>query len=319
MLDHLTLPHLIISISTDQISMGVRCEQSARREHEAVRLDSLDYILEMELSASSKAKPKFNIFARIKNTNLSFRIKIEHFEGPFDLLLFFIERDELDINDIPIAKITKDFLEHIRHLENLNIDVASEFIVVAATLMRIKAKMLLPRKEKDEDGEEIDPRRDLVQRLLEYKRFKEVLDEFAQMEELQSKRLPRGNVGQEIKTIAQKALVDVELESVSLYKLMQVFNRLLDNLQQQSEKVVHRIFDYDYTIEDQSELIYTKIQSGKRLDFTELFAAVENRVHAIVTFLALLEMVSQQRVRLTLGEGVNNFWISAREEDEEEE
>ena len=234
----------------------------------------------MVLLASNKATSKFNIFASIKITILSFRIKIDHFEGPFDLLLFFIERDELDINDIPIAKITKDFLEYIRHLEKLNIDVASEFIVVAATLMRIKAKMLLPRKEKNEDGEEIDPREDLVQRLLEYKRFKEVLYQFSQMEEIQSKKLPRGNVGEEIKEIAQKALVDVELESVSLFKLMQVFNRLLDKMNNENEKVVHRIFDYDYTIEEQSDYINTMLNKRQRVDFKDLFSTLQSRVHA---------------------------------------
>lgn len=99
----------------------------------------------------------------------SYTIKIQQFEGPFDLLLFFIERDELDINDIPIAKITNDFLDYIRHLEALDIDIASEFILVAATLMRIKAKMLIPRKELDEEGNEIDPREELTQKLIEYK------------------------------------------------------------------------------------------------------------------------------------------------------
>ena len=112
----------------------------------------------------------------------SYTIKLQAFEGPFDLLLFFIERDELDINDIPIAKVTKEFLDYIRDLEKLNIDVASEFILVAATLMRIKAKMLIPRKELDELGNEIDPREELSRRLLEYKRYKEILDEMKQME-----------------------------------------------------------------------------------------------------------------------------------------
>ena len=96
----------------------------------------------------------------------TFTIKLSKFEGPFDLLLFFIERDELDIYDIPISKITNDFLDYIRELESMNIDLASKFIVVAATLMRIKAKMLLPRKPIDEQGNEIDPREELVSRLL---------------------------------------------------------------------------------------------------------------------------------------------------------
>ena len=120
-------------------------------------------------------------------------------------MLFFIERDELDINDIPIAKITSDFLEYIRELERLNIDVASEFIVFAATLMRIKAKMLLPRKEKNLEGEDIDPREELIKRLIEYKRFKEVTEEFRTMEAEQAKKLKRGNVASEINQIAQKA------------------------------------------------------------------------------------------------------------------
>jgi len=115
-----------------------------------------------------------------------YKIKIQQFEGPFDLLLFFIERDELEIMDIPIATITEDFLAYIRELESLNIDVASEFILVAATLMRIKAKMLIPRKELDEEGNEIDPREELAQRLLEYKRYKEILEEMRAHEDLRS-------------------------------------------------------------------------------------------------------------------------------------
>jgi len=249
---------------------------------------------------------------------LSYRIKIDHFEGPFDLLLFFIERDELDINDIPIAQITHDFLEYIRKLEKLNIDVASEFILVAATLMRIKAKMLLPRKEKNELGEDIDPREELVNRLIEYKRFKDVLDEFRDMEESQSKKVTRGNVSDEIKSIAQKALVDVELESLSLFKLMKVFNNLLVRMDDKKERVVHQIFDYNYTIEDQQTYINTKLRLGRKMEFTELFRSLKTRVHAIVTFLALLEMLSQQKIKITLGDGPNNFWIEQRNIDEEE-
>jgi segregation and condensation protein A len=103
----------------------------------------------------------------------SYNIKIEQFEGPFDLLLFFIERDEIDIQNIPIFSITTEFLHYIQHLEELNIELASEFILFASTLIRIKAKMLLPRKEIDEFGNEIDPRKELIDKILEYKRFKE--------------------------------------------------------------------------------------------------------------------------------------------------
>ena len=113
---------------------------------------------------------------------MSYEIKIPLFKGPFDLLLFFIERDEIDIVDISISQITKDFLEYISSLKKMNIEVASEFIVVAATLMRIKSKMLLPRLSIDEDGNEIDPREELIEHLLEYKKYKSVIDEFSSLE-----------------------------------------------------------------------------------------------------------------------------------------
>ena len=122
----------------------------------------------------------------------SYTIKLPQFEGPFDLLLFFIERDELDIQDIPIARVTDDFLDYIRHMERMNIDLASEFILVAATLCRIKAKMLIPRKQLDEEGNEIDPREELIQRLLEYKRYKSVLEDMRKLEEARSQKSPPG-------------------------------------------------------------------------------------------------------------------------------
>jgi len=134
----------------------------------------------------------------------TFEIKLPQFEGPFDLLLFFIERDELDIHDIPISTITKDFLDYIHSMTQLNIEVASDFILVAATLMRIKAKMLLPRKELDEFGNEIDPRKELVDRLLEYKRYKEVITDLSTLEEDRQLKIQRGNITLEHDLLAKK-------------------------------------------------------------------------------------------------------------------
>ena len=113
---------------------------------------------------------------------MDFEVKLPLFEGPFDLLLFFIERDELDIQNIPISEITSDFLRYIKHLEKMDIEVASEFILVAASLMRIKAKLLVPRPDVDDKGKEIDPRQELVQKLLEYKKYKSVVNEMTEME-----------------------------------------------------------------------------------------------------------------------------------------
>jgi segregation and condensation protein A len=245
----------------------------------------------------------------------TYTIKTERFEGPFDLLLFFIERDELDINDIPIAKITDDFLLYIKELETLNIDVASEFILVAATLMRIKAKMLIPRKELDEQGNEIDPREELAQRLLEYKRFKEVVDDFAALEDIRLSRHHRGDAATELKMIAGKALVDLELESLSLYKLLLTFQKIMDRFEQQKNKPVHTIVKYGYTIENQQQFIMESIKSSERVDFAGLFEKAENRIHALVTFLALLELLNLQQVKILQGEGVNNFWVYAGDED----
>ncbi len=239
----------------------------------------------------------------------SYIIKTAHFEGPFDLLLFFIERDELDIYDIPISKITQDFLSYIKHLESLDIDVASEFILVAATLMRIKAKMLIPRKELDEEGNEIDPREELVQKLLEYKKYKSVVEELSQWEDHRHFRFNRGSVQHELKSIAEKALVDIELESLSLYKLLQTFQKLMHQYEIDSNKPKHQIVKFDYTIEDQQTYILSKIPQKGKAKFEDLFLKLENRIHAIVTFIALLELLNLQSVAITQGEGVNNFWV----------
>ncbi|HMT53592.1 MAG TPA: segregation/condensation protein A [Saprospiraceae bacterium] len=241
----------------------------------------------------------------------SYTIKTQHFEGPFDLLLFFIERDELDINDIPIAQITNDFLDYIRHLEALDIDVASEFILVAATLMRIKAKMLIPRKEIDEEGNEIDPREELAQKLIEYRKYKSIIDEMSALEENRHFRHSRGNVSAELKEIAEKALVDIELESLNLYKLLQTFQQLMKRYEDDLNKPKHQIVKFEYTIEDQQNYILHQLKREKKVKFQDVFLKLENRIQAIVTFIALLELLNLQTVNLVQGEGVNNFWLAA--------
>lgn len=239
----------------------------------------------------------------------TYNIKIPQFEGPFDLLLFFIERDELDIHDIPIAKITDDFLNYIHRAEQMNIDLASEFILVAATLCRIKAKLLIPRKQVDEVGNEIDPREELVQRLLEYRRYKSVLEEMRELEAQRSVRNPRGNVTDELAQIAVKALVDNELESVTLFKLLKTFERLVRRLEDAKPRTIHEIAQFSYNIEEEQQHILSKIGNGKKTDFKSVFAKCVNRIHAIVTFLALLELLNQDKIHITLGLGANNFWL----------
>ena len=250
----------------------------------------------------------------------TFTIKLPAFEGPFDLLLFFIERDELDIYNIPIAKITEDFLAYMHDARLMNIDLASEFIVVAATLMRIKAKLLLPRKAVDDEGNEIDPRMELVERLMEYKRYKSVLEDLRRLEEVRAFMTPRGYASTEIRKLAEHALADVEMESVTLYKLLRVFERLLTRFEDdQKAKRIHTVYNYNYTIQDQRAYLQRTLKRGEKTAFEDLFLTLENRIHAIVTFLALLELLNAQELELIQGEGMNNFWLTLPEPEGEDE
>jgi segregation and condensation protein A len=249
-----------------------------------------------------------------------FTIKLPKFEGPFDLLLFFIERDELDIYDIPIASITEDFLLYLRQAAEMNIDLASEFIVVAATLMRIKAKLLLPRKQIDEQGNEIDPRAELIDRLVEYKRYKSVLDDMRQLEEARSLKEKRGNTVRELQEIATKALVDVELQDLTLFRLLRVFENMMRKFEIEKKRTIHTVVDYDYTIQGQQDYLYQCIKiaenEGKKADFVSVFSVLENRIHAVVTFLGLLELLNLQKIAITQGEGFNNFWLELPTEED---
>lgn len=245
----------------------------------------------------------------------NFEIKLPKFEGPFDLLLFFIERDELDIHDIPIARITDDFLHYIHHLNSLNMEVASEFIYVAATLMRIKAKMLLPRQELDEEGNEIDHRKDLVQKLLEYKKFKEVSETLKTFEEARFLQEKRGHIAFDMEQIVlHSAQPGEELASVDLYKLMITYERLMNKYDIRSREVKHTVVQYPYTIEKQKAMIADLLAINKKLDFEQLLKQSENKVHFVYNFLALLEMLQQQLVSIQTGLGYNNFWFERKSE-----
>lgn len=246
----------------------------------------------------------------------SYEIHLPQFEGPFDLLLFFIERDELDIYDIPVSKITDDFLTYMHQMEEMNLDVASEFIVVAATLMRIKAKMLLPRREVDEQGQEIDPRQELVDQLMEYKKYKEAAAEFKGMEEERSRKIARGNLESELKEIAGKYSTEVEMSSLTLFKLLKAFEKVAARFEEQ-QLAQHKVIRYPYTIEEQKEYLFSITTTQERVDFEHVFAPATNRIHAIFIFLALLELVQQNLLTLQVGIGENNFWIGRGDSDAE--
>ncbi|MGV3684531.1 MAG: segregation and condensation protein A [Daejeonella sp.] len=242
----------------------------------------------------------------------NFEIRLPQFEGPFDLLLFFIERDELDIQDVPIARITDDFLDYLHHLNSLNIEVASEFIFVAATLMRIKAKMLLPRPDLDEEGNEVDLKRDLIRKLIEYKKIKEVTEEFKLLEHERFQLEKRGNISFDMQQIALTSEPGEELESFDLYKLMMTYARVIKRSQQRDDKQEHIVEKYPYNIEDQKTVIRQLLEINKRLDFKGLLSTSDNKVHFVYNFLALLELLQQDLVTIQTGLGFNNFWIESK-------
>lgn len=241
--------------------------------------------------------------------NTSYQIKLPQFEGPFDLLLFFIERDELDIYNIPITSIINDFLDYIHQSDELNIELSSEFILFISTLMRIKAKMLLPRKDLDAQGNEIDPRQELVNKILEYKRFKEASAQMAEMEALRMLMVKRGNIEKELTEIGEQDSEGTEIQSITLFKLMRAFERAMQKYSDRMNKPVHTVVQYNYTMESSRDSMLNMAREQKTLSFERIFETAENRVHAIFMFLSLLELVQQKFLKIITGEGRNNFII----------
>ncbi len=232
-----------------------------------------------------------------------YKIILPHFEGPLDLLLFFIKRDELDIYDIPISKITKDFMEYIALIKELDLEVAGDFILMASTLMQIKVKMLLPR-EKDEAGEEIDPRADLVNALLEYKRYKEMSEELSFFESDQRKLAYRGNFDYD----ERESYTDMQklLKNITLYDLMKAFKKVL---MERPKEIVHQIKKLNVTIDEQIDYILKKVEESKQLNFIELVKGMHEKIRIIVTFIALLELIKAGKIGLQESQNFNDFII----------
>ncbi len=244
---------------------------------------------------------------------MSFEIKLPLFEGPFDLMLFFIERDELDIYDIPIFKITQDFLEYIHQMEKMEMELASDFILFAATLMKIKSKMLLPRPEFNEEGQEIDPREELIRHLLEYKKYKSVIGDLAALEESRMAQQKRGNIAYELRQLNKVDDVEAEMQDLDLYKLLKVFQRVMGKFAARTDQAMHTVIQYPYTIEQQKNFVIEKISFREKVPFSDFISYKPDKIFVIYTFLAILELLQLSMVTITIGEGFNNFWVEKRE------
>ena len=220
------------------------------------------------------------------------RITLPFFEGPLDLLLYLIRRDKIDIHDLEIAPITRRYMEYLELMRELNLDVAGEFMVMAATLIHIKSKLLVPIEPTEALGEQeyVDPREELVQRLLEFQRYKEAAGILHQQAQIRAAQWTRPDAVLEHFDDAGEEMLEA-----GLYDLIAAFKELLDR---RKALLAHEIEKEGPPVEQRMEELLAMIGEGESLEFLELFAALDTKGEMIVTFLALLELVRLKRVRV---------------------
>ncbi len=234
---------------------------------------------------------------------MPYKVKLEAFEGPLDLLLFLIKKSEVDIYDIPVADITQQYLEYIEIIQLLDIEAASDFILMAATLMRIKAQMLLPKPEIEEVEDVEDPRQELVYRLLEYKRFKDVALDLGEKEKESKLVFPRGAYKFEHK-VAEPDFS--EISDVTLFDLVAAFRKVVGA---KPDIPVHRIEDINVTLDEQIRLVLDQVRETKKVEFLQLFNKDDDKLVLIVTFIAILELVKQKHIQAIQSENFGTIMI----------
>ncbi len=218
-----------------------------------------------------------------------YRVQLDQFEGPLDLLLYFIRRDEIDIYDIPISNITSEYLQVIEDMKSMNLSIAGEFILMAATLMRIKSKMLLPRQILDEDGEPIDPRTQLVEQLLEYQQYKDLSIELSARWNEQSTRHPRG-LDQEVEDTDN---IELAFKEVSLFDLAKYFKEAMDRMPVITSYELKRdSMSLDY----KKEHILQSFDGDGVLSFKRLLSNCKDKIEMIISFLALLDLIRLREI-----------------------
>ena len=232
----------------------------------------------------------------------SVTVKLERFEGPLDLLLHLIKRDEINVHDIPIAHITQQYLAYIELMRSLDLEVAGEFLVMAATLMRIKAKMLLPLPAVGEEEDEGDPREELVQRLLEYRQFKEAAGTLKLREADRRLLFERGMLP------AEEDAGPLPLAPASLFDLLDALNRVMSRV---PDTLPYDVQTDTYDVEDQMSLIASTVAERGSVSFTELLLRCRARGEMIVAFMALLELIKLGVVGVIQGENFSDILIVA--------
>jgi len=238
-----------------------------------------------------------------------YKVKLDVFEGPLDLLLYLIKRDEVDIYDISIERITKQYLDYMAAFQVLNIELAGEFIVMAANLLYIKSRMLLPVDQQmaEEEADEDDPRWELIRQLIEYKKFKEAAARLRDKEALQENLFPRIPV---VPDLAPSETLLVE--EVGIFDLIHAFQKILKRLEKKPEDL-REIFAENFTVSEKIDYLLRVTSSGISMRFEELFADVASRAEIVVTFLAMLELIRMKQLRIRQEAQFGEIWIDRAE------
>jgi segregation and condensation protein A len=234
-----------------------------------------------------------------------YKVRLEIFEGPLDLLLYLIKRDELDIYDISLERITKQYLEYLQAFKELNIEVAGEFVVMAANLIYLKSRSLLPvdQQPPEEDVDEEDPRWDLIRQLIEYKKFKEAASH------LQTRALEQERIFARIGNDVVPEIGPLPLGEVGIFQLINAFQNVIKRLE--ARENLDEIFGENFTVSDKIEWILQRVGGGAAVRFSELFAPAASRVEIVVTFLALLELIRLKQVRARQANAFEEIEIGA--------
>ncbi len=235
-----------------------------------------------------------------------YKVKLEIFEGPLDLLLYLIKRDEIDIYDISLERITRQYLEYLQAFKELNIDIAGEFVVMAATLIYLKSRSLLPADQQppEDDAQEDDPRWDLIRQLIEYKKFKEAAAELNVRALEQECIFTRDGSLQ-----LSSADTPLRLGEVGIFQLINAFQNVIKRVDARED--LRAIFGEHFTVSDKIDIILRRISGGVRLRFSDLFGDIASRVEIVVTFLALLELIRLKQVRAMQANPFDEIEIAA--------
>lgn len=241
------------------------------------------------------------------NLSDKYIVTIDNFDGPLDLLLHLIKEQDIDIYDIKIEDITKQYLDYIKHMKELNLEIASEYLVMASELIEMKSKMLLPKKrEKEEDDYEEDPRELLIERLLAYKRYKEVTSEFKDLELTRKMIFTR-----EPDNLNRYAKEEESIEELGVAALIDAFNNLLKR-KELDRPIATKITKKELSVADKVNKIKNILRNKKRINFEEIFE-VSTKEEVIISFLSVLEMVKKDEILLTQDGNFKNIVISLKE------